>query len=120
MRCKSMQIAADLGHSLAEATNSLSSQLMTKLTGQSSAAAPNDLKKAQLNTNSTSTQTPEPQQLANDTPAATPKPEQTSRELYNTQVHPLQILFLHLACELSLLMTPHAQDSAYTSVSLLR
>ena len=37
----SMQMAADLGHSLAAATNSIGSQLMT-LAGQSSAAAVDD------------------------------------------------------------------------------
>lgn len=118
-----MQMAADLGHSLAEATNSLGSQLMTKLTGQGSAAATDDAKDAQLNTNtnSTSTQTLEPQQAANDTTAAAPQPEQTSRELYDTQVHPLQILFANLAYQLQplLLYTPYIQDPGCAAVALL-
>ena len=43
--------------SLAKATNSLGSQIMTTLKGQTSAAATADLEASQPSTNSTSTQT---------------------------------------------------------------
>ena len=92
-----MQMASDLGSSLAKATNSLGSQIMTTLKGQSSAAATAELETSQPSTNSTSTQTPRPEEAANGTTVAATEPEQTSRQLYDTQVHLLQISVLHPA-----------------------
>ena len=137
-----MQMARDLGHSLADATNSLGSQLVTKLTGQSSAVATADLQTSQLNpnpntstntntntntgtntntsTNSTSTQTPEPQQAANNTAAATAQPEQTSRQLYDSQVHFLQTPVSVHHYQLLLLCTPCSQESSGTALKLLQ
>ena len=127
---KSMQMARDLGHSLADATNSLGSHLVTKRTGQSSAVTTADLQTSQPNTNpntntntntntniNTSTnntviQTPKPKQAANNTAAATAQPEQTSRQLYDSQVHLLQTPFLYMAissCSSALREAPCSQ-----------
>ena len=84
-----MQMASDLGSSLAKATNSLGSQIMTTLKGQTSAAATADLEASQPSSNSTSTQTLGPKETANGTTVTAPEPEQTSRQLYDTQVHGL-------------------------------
>ncbi len=112
-----MQMARDLGHSLADATNSLGSQLVTKLTGQSAAVATADLQTSQPNNNTTAntntnantdtntntsisslgTQTPKPKQAASDTAAASAQPEQTSRQLYDSQVHLIQTPFPYMA-----------------------
>ena len=115
--CKSMQMASDLGSGLAQATNSLGSKLMTTLTGQSSAAAADEPATSQPSTNTTgsSSQTPEPAPGASGTAAATSEPQQTSKELYDTQVHPLQIPFLHLAHQFILRCTSRIQCSAYSN-----
>ena len=132
--CKSVQMARDLGHSLADATNSLGSQLVTKLTGQSSAAATADLQTSQPNTNintststntstntkSTGTQTPEPKQAANDTAAASAQPEQTSRQLYNSQVHLIQTPFLYTAISSCSSALPAVRSLTRTAIALLQ
>ena len=118
--CEYMQMASDLGSSLAKATNSLGSQIMTTLKGQSSAAATADLEASQPSTNSTSNQTTGPNETAKGTTIAAPEPEQTSRQLYDTQVHPLQISFLQLAYQPLLLCIPCSQNSAGTATDLLQ
>ena len=107
-----MQMASDLGSSIAKATNSLGSQIMTTLKGQSSATATADLETSQPSTNGTSNQTLGPKEAANGTTAAAPEPEQTSRQLYDTQVHALQTSFLHSSYLPLLLCNPCSQNSA--------
>ncbi|CAK0783885.1 hypothetical protein CVIRNUC_007085 [Coccomyxa viridis] len=141
-----MQMARDLGHSLADATNSLGSQLVTKLTGQSAAVATADLQTSQPNNNTTAntntnantdintntsinslgTQTPKPKQAASDTAAASAQPEQTSRQLYDSQVDQLAdmvaaVFMVHSASQLDVfdhLNTSHAITAAELAVDL--
>ncbi|CAK0783939.1 hypothetical protein CVIRNUC_007142 [Coccomyxa viridis] len=121
-----MQMASDLGSSLAKATNSLGSQIMTTLKGQTSAAATADLEASQPSTNSTSIQTPGPKEAANGTTVTAPEPEQTSRQLYDTQVDQLAdmvsaVFMVHSASQLDVfnhLNTLHAITAAELAVDI--